>query len=94
MLSDPDAVQTPPYTGQVTEQDLRGMQLALGEARAGMAEGGVPIGAAMLSSDGSIIGTGRNQRVQKSSAILHGETDCLEKIGVSVVVLEVVVLKT
>lgn len=53
---------------------------ALEEARTGLREGGVPIGAALVV-DGTVLGTGRNRRVQKNSAVLHGETDCLENIG-------------
>jgi len=54
---------------------------AVAEARAGLAEGGIPIGAALVHEDGRVLGTGRNRRVQQGSAIRHGETDCLENIG-------------
>ena len=53
---------------------------AVTEARAGLAEGGVPIGAALVV-DGEVLATGRNRRVQLGSAIRHGETDCLENAG-------------
>jgi len=53
---------------------------AIAEARAGLAEGGIPIGAA-LASGGRLLGTGHNRRVQLDSAIRHGETDCLENVG-------------
>lgn len=53
---------------------------AIEEARAGLAEGGVPIGAALVV-DGEIVATGRNRRVQLGSVIRHGETDCLENAG-------------
>jgi cytosine deaminase len=56
------------------------MQAAIEEARFGMAEGGIPIGA-VLAIDGKIIGRGHNRRVQKGSAILHAEMDCLEHAG-------------
>ena len=56
------------------------MRAALAEARMGLAEGGIPVGA-VLVHDGRIIGRGRNQRVQRGSAILHGETDALENAG-------------
>ncbi|KAF8591677.1 cytidine deaminase-like protein [Ramaria rubella] len=46
-----------------------------------MSEGGVPIGAALVSADGVVLGVGRNRRVQQGSAIRHGEMDCLESIG-------------
>ena len=48
-----------------------GFQAALSEAQSGAREGGVPIGACLVSSDGKILGQGHNQRVQKDSAILH-----------------------
>ena len=58
----------------------RFMQAAIEEAALGFAEGGVPIGA-VLVHHGRIIGRGHNRRVQKSSAILHGEMDALENAG-------------
>jgi creatinine deaminase len=56
------------------------MQAALGEARQGLAEGGIPIGS-VLVIDGKIVGRGHNRRVQKGSAVLHAEMDCLENAG-------------
>ena len=56
------------------------MQAAIDEARQGLAEGGIPIGS-VLVHDGRIIGRGHNRRVQKASAILHGEMDALENAG-------------
>ena len=56
------------------------MQAAIDEARLGLAEGGVPIGS-VLVHNGTILGRGHNRRVQKGSAILHGETDALEHAG-------------
>lgn len=56
------------------------LEVAVAQARAGLAEGGVPIGAALVV-DGEVIGAGRNRRVQLGSAIRHGETDCLENAG-------------
>ena len=53
---------------------------ALEEARAGLAEGGIPIGS-VLVIDGEIVGRGHNRRVQKGSSILHAEMDCLENVG-------------
>jgi cytosine deaminase len=53
---------------------------AVHQARAGLAEGGIPIGAAMVV-DGELLATGRNRRVQMGSVIRHGETDCLENAG-------------
>lgn len=56
------------------------MQAAFDEARQGFAEGGIPIGS-VLVHEGRIIGRGHNRRVQKGSAILHGEMDALEHAG-------------
>ncbi len=53
---------------------------AVEQARIGMAEGGIPIGAALVV-DGVVLGAGRNRRVQLGSAIRHGETDALENAG-------------
>jgi cytosine deaminase len=56
------------------------MQAAIEEARAGLAEGGIPIGAVVVHQ-GRIIGRGHNRRVQRGSAILHAEMDALENAG-------------
>lgn len=56
------------------------MQAAIDEARTGLAEGGVPIGSVIVHG-GRIIGRGHNRRVQRGSAILHGEMDALENAG-------------
>ena len=56
------------------------MREAIREARAGLGEGGIPIGS-VLVKDGKVIGRGHNRRVQKGSAILHAEMDCLESAG-------------
>lgn len=56
------------------------MQAAIAEARKGLKEGGIPIGAVVVYQ-GKIIGRGHNQRVQKGSVILHGEMDALENAG-------------
>ncbi len=56
------------------------LQAAIDEARVGLAEGGIPIGS-VLVADGDIMGRGHNRRIQKGSAILHGETDALEDAG-------------
>lgn len=56
------------------------MQVALCEARQSLAEGGIPIGSVLVIAD-RIVGHGHNQRVQKSSVILHAEMDCLENAG-------------
>lgn len=56
------------------------LQAAVEEARQGLAEDGIPIGSVIMHS-GKIIGRGHNRRVQKGSAILHGEMDALENAG-------------
>lgn len=56
------------------------LEAAIEQAKKGMAEGGIPIGS-VLVIDGRIVGRGHNQRVQKGSAILHAEMDCLENAG-------------
>jgi cytosine deaminase len=56
------------------------MKEAIEEARLGLAEGGIPIGAVLVHK-GAIIGRGHNRRVQKGSAILHGEMDAIENAG-------------
>jgi cytosine/creatinine deaminase len=56
------------------------MQMAIDEARLGLAEGGIPIGS-VLVVDGRVVGRGHNRRVQRGSAILHAEMDCLENAG-------------
>jgi creatinine deaminase len=60
--------------------DERFLKAAIEEARIGRAEGGIPIGAALVA-DGRVLGAGRNRRVQLGSAIRHGETDALEMAG-------------
>lgn len=57
------------------------LQTALAEARAGFAEGGVPVGAALFDSQGKLLGRGRNRRVQDNDPSLHGETDAFRKAG-------------
>jgi cytosine deaminase len=56
------------------------MAEAIAEAKTGLAEGGIPIGA-VLVHEGKIIGRGHNRRVQRGSSILHGEMDTLENAG-------------
>jgi cytosine/creatinine deaminase len=54
---------------------------ALEEARLGLAEGGIPIGAALFSRDGRLLGSGHNRRVQDDDASVHAETDAFRKAG-------------
>ena len=65
--------QTPDYRAMLA--------VAVEEARAGLAEGGIPIGAALFSRDGAVLGRGRNRRVQEGDPSVHGETDAFRKAG-------------
>lgn len=56
------------------------MKEAISEAKKGLEEGGIPIGAVLIR-DGKIIGRGHNRLLQKNSSILHGEMDCIENAG-------------
>jgi cytosine/creatinine deaminase len=56
------------------------LKAAIAEAETGLAEGGIPIGSVLIH-EGEIIGRGHNRRVQRGSAILHGEMDALENAG-------------
>ena len=55
--------------------------VALEEARAGLAEGGIPIGAALFAADGTLLGRGHNRRVQDDDPSVHGETDAFRRAG-------------
>jgi cytosine/creatinine deaminase len=57
------------------------LAVALAEARKGLAEGGIPIGAAIFSKDGQLIGAGHNRRVQQGDPSMHGETDAFRNAG-------------
>lgn len=56
------------------------MQIAINEAKEGLAEGGIPIGS-VLVRNGEVLAKGRNKRVQEKNPILHGEMDCLNNAG-------------
>lgn len=57
------------------------LDIAIEEARIGLAEGGVPIGAALFDGEGILLGRGRNRRVQENDPSVHGETDAFRKAG-------------
>ena len=57
------------------------LAVALEEARAGLAEGGIPIGAALFDADGTLLGRGHNRRVQDDDPSVHGETDAFRNAG-------------
>ena len=57
------------------------LDTAVAEARQGLAEGGIPIGAALYHADGRLLGCGHNRRVQEGDPSIHGETDAFRKAG-------------
>ncbi len=57
------------------------LAVALAEARTGLAEGGIPIGAALFTRSGTLLGRGRNRRVQQDDPSVHGETDAFRNAG-------------
>jgi len=57
------------------------LDVAIAEARKGLDEGGIPIGAALFHADGRLLGAGHNRRVQEGDASVHGETDAFRKAG-------------
>ncbi len=57
------------------------LDVALEEARLGLAEGGVPVGAALFNQEGELLGRGRNRRVQENDPSVHGETDAFRRAG-------------
>ena len=73
--------------------DIQFMKEAEAEARKGLSEGGIPIGSILVRGD-KIVGRGHNQRVQKGSAILHGEMDCLMNAGRQRSYLDTVIYST
>ncbi len=57
------------------------LAIAVKEARLGLSEGGIPIGAALFDGDGNLLGRGHNRRVQENDPSIHGETDAFRKAG-------------
>ncbi len=57
------------------------LSVAIEDARQGLAEGGIPIGAAIFRHDGTLVSRGRNQRVQQGDPSIHGETDAFRRAG-------------
>jgi cytosine/creatinine deaminase len=69
-------------TGPLDEPTAREwLAVAVAEARAGRAEGGIPIGAALFGPDGTVLGRGHNRRVQQDDPSVHGETDAFRNAG-------------
>uniref|UniRef100_A0AC35GXU7 CMP/dCMP-type deaminase domain-containing protein n=1 Tax=Panagrolaimus sp. PS1159 TaxID=55785 RepID=A0AC35GXU7_9BILA len=65
----------------MSSSEAQGFQIALDEAYKGYEEKGIPIGAALVDEDGTILGRGHNMRIQKSSPTLHAEIAALENAG-------------
>ena len=57
------------------------LEIAIDEARLGLSEGGIPIGAALFDSDGRLLGRGHHRRLQENDPSVHGETDAFRKAG-------------
>src|SRR6476469_5517187 len=57
------------------------LAIAIEEARIGLAEGGIPIGAALFDGEGNLLGRGHNRRIQEDDPSIHGETDAFRKAG-------------
>src|SRR6202167_3435591 len=73
-------------------QDM--LEIALQEARTGLAEGGIPIGAALFRKDGRLLGRGRNRRVQQNDPSVHGETDAFRNAGRQLSYLDTIMVTT
>ena len=72
-----------PYNRNVMSEPEHSAMLAvaLAEARTGLAEGGIPVGAAIFDAAGKLLGSGHNRRVQNGDPSLHGETDAFRNAG-------------
>lgn len=66
---------------ELSVRDMHGLGFALKEAQNSYDEGGIPIGSALLSSSGELLGKGHNMRVQRTSPTLHAEIAALEDAG-------------
>jgi cytosine/creatinine deaminase len=64
---------------QLSPQEM--LEVAIAQARLGLSEGGVPVGAALFSKEGELLGEGRNRRVQHDDPSVHGETDAFRAAG-------------
>ncbi|CAI5760554.1 unnamed protein product [Candida verbasci] len=71
-----------PLKNNLSTQDKQGIDLAYAQAQKSYNEKGIPIGSCLINnSTGEVLGVGHNERIQKQSAILHGEMSCLENAG-------------
>lgn len=68
-------------TEAIYATDAAMLEVAKAEAMKGLAEGGIPIGAALFSSDGRLLGSGHNRRVQDGDAAMHAETNAFHNAG-------------
>jgi cytosine deaminase len=66
-------------TGRANYEEM--LAVAIAEARKGLAEGGIPVGAAIFDENGRLLGAGRNRRVQNGDPSVHGETDAFRNAG-------------
>jgi creatinine deaminase len=73
--------QMSPNLQQDRDKYLNLLKTAVEEARQGLAEGGIPIGAALFNRDGQLLGRGHNRRVQENDPSAHGETDAFRRAG-------------
>src|SRR5271154_1126262 len=76
MAIPPDGI---PIVSPLTYRQM--LSVALEEAQTGLAEGGIPIGAALFHADGRLLGAGHNRRVQHGDPSAHGETDAFRNAG-------------
>ena len=65
----------------MTSDHKKMLDVAIEEAKLGLAEGGIPIGAALFDAEGKLLGRGHNRRVQENDPSIHGETDAFRKAG-------------
>ncbi len=65
----------------ITHNRKRMLNVAIKEAQKGLSDGGIPIGAALFHTDGTLLGKGRNRRIQDDDPSLHGETDAFRNSG-------------
>jgi cytosine/creatinine deaminase len=66
---------------QITDSYHAMLQVALAEARQGLAESGIPIGAALFTREGQLLGRGHNRRIQENDPSVHAETDAFRRAG-------------
>ena len=71
----------PPSSMTRQQMDRLALDAAIEEAEQGLAEGGIPIGAALMDPEGRIVARGHNRRVQTGDPTSHGETDCIRNAG-------------